>query len=405
MNEQPNQSIQNGDQTTVHEGETGQEIKEINSLVEYLDWIKEVCPDGPAHEYTLFYRGHSDFNYKLEPSAYRFDNKGKTFRPVEHHLYSEMLRHSPSDFAEDKNIFERLVRMQHYGLPTRLLDLTLNPLIALYFSCCEKNDVAGEVIIFPRKNNEFCYSSGILESAFVGIEEPVDISHISSQILSHLIDYFSDKNKILFIGNNFNQELVESFENQINSFKEFYGNLNDALLIASLISRFNNEIELIFEEKIDNLKRIRGNLDLPIEDRLSASDKQLNILNFKSNYFDFVKKLIKIISDSLKIKNINTRINSLDEFILQFTHYIFVLPLINNERIRRQQGAFLLFPPEMSSYWSVESIASNPRKVRVNASMKIKIIKELSVLGISDSYIFPELATLAKDVKLRHPAR
>ncbi len=51
-----------------------------------------------------------------------------------------------SDLPE--NDFEALAYAQHYGLPTRLMDWTENPLVALYFSTEGKFDVDGAVYAY-----------------------------------------------------------------------------------------------------------------------------------------------------------------------------------------------------------------------------------------------------------------
>lgn len=104
-------------------------------------------------EEVLLYRGHSNEKFSLMPSVRRNIGHIKN----EDLMIRELISSRPSEFIDDNSLLEKLIRAQHYGLPTRLLDLTWNPLVALYFSVLGNQDVNGRVFIFKIRNSSIKY--------------------------------------------------------------------------------------------------------------------------------------------------------------------------------------------------------------------------------------------------------
>lgn len=108
-----------------------------------------------------FFRGHENETFELTPSLLRkWPNGEWRFMHNEDKLCRELLIAHHDEFQNDQYCFDRLVRMQHYGLPTRLLDISGNPLVALFFACQSKPlnaYISGEVIVFQIDENKIKY--------------------------------------------------------------------------------------------------------------------------------------------------------------------------------------------------------------------------------------------------------
>lgn len=128
---------------------------QANTVGAFIEHVLSLDHDGRE----VFYRGHSNrTKYRLAPSVLRTDEDGNfIYRDEEARMYRELLVSNSIDFQGDVYTLDRLVRMQHYSLPTRLLDITSNPLIALYFACKSHPGDEGEVIVLSIERDQIKY--------------------------------------------------------------------------------------------------------------------------------------------------------------------------------------------------------------------------------------------------------
>ena len=156
---------------------------EVRSLNEYIDKVS--LQDGTRFysrtaNYRPIYRGQADSKWAIEPSVYRNGN----FRREGNYI-RELIRRAPNQFDGLSRI-EQIIKMQHYGLPTRLIDFTTNSLVALYFACCSNFDCDGvvyELHAFPIYNQDFVWISIITKYIF---EYPKNLSFDVNSMINEL---------------------------------------------------------------------------------------------------------------------------------------------------------------------------------------------------------------------------
>lgn len=274
----------------------------VNSVAEFVEeavsWkIKGYAPTA--------FRGQSYSEWKTLPKIFRPDVK---MYDGEHFAVRDIVTMHPHEFDSDKTMFDRLVRMQHFELPTRLLDVTANPLVALWFASQDHKE--------KRKLQD-----GKVQAFYL---PPTRCKY-----------YDSDR--------------VSCMSN-----------------LANIKTKTKQEI---FKMILSGARKEDFNKSPPVLELL------YNIRMEKPHFIDVINPA-------------------------HLVRPVYVKPKLSNKRIIAQSGAFLIYGMQPGVGKSSEEPMRTERLI-VPAKAKRRIRKELEMLGINASTLFPEFDKAAQFIMKR----
>jgi len=99
----------------------------------------------------FLYRGLSNFNYRLKTSLTRL---GGPYEKLEFHLLRNFKKYAHKSEIVNNTDWDWLALAQHHGLPTRLLDWTYSPYVALHFATADIGQFDRDGIIWALNYEE-----------------------------------------------------------------------------------------------------------------------------------------------------------------------------------------------------------------------------------------------------------
>ena len=128
---------------------TGKPVKNVGVLLERIQRIEKLHR-REARPVQFYFRGESTTGWKLSPSVMRTG-----FSKYEGEMLVDLASRRPDEFNGMTSALDRWVLAQHHELKTRFLDVTKNPLVALFNGCGGSEDQEGKYKEMPGRLHIF----------------------------------------------------------------------------------------------------------------------------------------------------------------------------------------------------------------------------------------------------------
>ena len=176
-------------------------MNKINNIIEFLDFVKQTKSNHERRNNNadLLFRGQN-VDKPLIPNLGRKEKEPiiKNIAKLENLILEEFKRGMlPLSEFKVENDWDLIALAQHYGLPTRLLDWTYNPLVALWFAIYNATDKNAVVWILNAQVEDFVLDTDKISpfelKEFKIFRPKVVSKRISSQNAVFTIHYFNEK--------------------------------------------------------------------------------------------------------------------------------------------------------------------------------------------------------------------